>query len=884
MKAHHLDPSVAPQPPQPQRVNKLHKSATDAPPTSHPHPHPHHLQDAFTPVPSRNSVTPSLATTASSIDLPLPPQVGGAPHPRQQSRPTTPQGSAPSSSPHTTPGTPGSAGGMKAKKRSGLFGFGKSSRDGEAEPRGWVLGHHENVPYSIVGLLAGDTTPELWNPNGDTYVHLYPRAMQKAPSFRVHSAIFSSSRVLTQLAHGEQYTQPGAADPRQLQGDIQNMALGGQTPPITPQMQPYRHNGSDESGDSRMMESLELPPREIHLYMPLKIYSDGSRPVPGQALTKAQDDDLDTFVAIRNLFAFLVGQSLIGNERNQTVFSVFMKISELLGTYEFRNMDGSTFGEVASNSFDAYSEELGIADMRVGREKIIEALILAERLKSSSLYNEAFVHGVGKFDDIVALGNEKLSKYLSRRTIDRMANKARELDKRVDATNLCLREFDFTTLFYGIMNSKTADEGKIVRFGAWKASFVNMRKHIIPYYKLKYGAWPPKASSRKNDLETSGLNRLVLKEVYRDFSALYDYLVDRDNITTRIAAPVDDDDEDPEEPVPHAIRRIFAEYDSSSPPVKPCPPFDAPIIPNLNFIRSNLGQNAKKDAKANSAKLSSDDVRKLLDLSSNTDAPLTHPFIVAFREFEHKSAKHKNIKEIIDLRAGQWVFLYVVLQTLPLLVIDAPGLKYTEGVEYFISATPQSTSPWLQNDIVKNMYRVAGNNNMVEMPSDAIENSVEAIYRRSHMWTVATKWAEERGGFMQAKVEETLQLSDPNAAAGMDPSYAGLPMPGAPGSRPQSFSGPGGMLQAPSRPASPSGSAGSGRSYNKRASVIMMNTGGLEQLPMPPSMAMGGGGDSPVLGPRSRPPSQALDPSKTFDAILGGAGGGTSEKGGKKKK
>ena len=74
-----------------------------------------------------------------------------------------------------------------------------------------------------------------------------------------------------------------------------------------------------------------------------------------------------------------------------------------------------------------------------------------------------------------------------------------------------------------------------VRFQAWKKAFLAMRKHVMSHYKERYGSWPPKSSSKKNDFEESGLNRILLREVYQDFSDLYDMLVERKSLTTRTA-------------------------------------------------------------------------------------------------------------------------------------------------------------------------------------------------------------------------------------------------------------------------------------------------------------------------------------------------------------
>ena len=91
----------------------------------------------------------------------------------------------------------------------------------------------------------------------------------------------------------------------------------------------------------------------------------------------------------------------------------------------------------------------------------------------------------------------------------------------------------------------------------------------MQFYKNRYGAWPPKASSKKNDFEESGLNRVVAQELYHDFCNLYDMLVDKSNLTTRSVDVAAHDEKLAEDPSLHFLRQLMSEFDRSSPPVKP---------------------------------------------------------------------------------------------------------------------------------------------------------------------------------------------------------------------------------------------------------------------------------------------------------------------------
>lgn len=103
-------------------------------------------------------------------------------------------------------------------------------------------------------------------------------------------------------------------------------------------------------------------------------------------------------------------------------------------------------------------------------------------------------------------------------------------------------------------------------------------------------------------------------------------------------------------------------------------------------------------------------------------------------------------QDLVDQRIGYWLFLYVVLQSLPILVVDAPGLNFTEGVEgveYFLCEPPMGNPPWVEDRQVRKMWYeiTGGGGRVVELSADAVMFSVEATYHRSHCWLAAQRVA-----------------------------------------------------------------------------------------------------------------------------------------------
>lgn len=682
------------------------------------------------------------------------------------------------------------------------------------------------------------------------------------------------------------------------------------TPPLTPKGGESASVGSSRAS-RRSRDSLEDNQVQIHLHLPITLSMDVSATSLADAEQSLTEDDIETLIAVRNFFAFLVGQSLLATECRSSLFFVFLKIADILQLYSFTNLDCSTFGEVPSASFDNYIDELGLADVRSSREKTIDGLVLGERMRSETLYNEAFVHAVGRYDDTVALVEESGAvrvkfDMVSPLTRSRLERASIDLFHRQKSIETRLIDFEFPSIFAGILNSRTADERKTIRFGEWKDAFLATRKHVLHYYKQKFGSWPPKASSKKSTLQTSGLNRQVLRVLYKDFSDLYDLLVDRTSLTTRSAdATSEEDVDDPEVPVSRVLRRVFDEYDRSSPPVQPPVPFDVPLLPNLAAIRQDYGiGNSEKDLKARLKKLSEADVSALITTSSNPDTlalVTSSPFLSSMCLFEKKEARGLNVTGLVDLRAGLWIFLYAVLQALPMMVIDAPGLRYSKNVEYFLCQPPRSGIPWAhvqpsdgtQAGIAranaggrKSWYNIAGSSGMVNLPSDLIAHGVEGVYRRSHCWLVAAAWSNMPGianpqgrrdepGFIDAPLTSppviTENFSGSTSFLPRSQSSQWAPSIGA-HSRPpssawssaghRSSSGlelrdpsPAGPPRVGSRPASPN----RGRA---RDTVVAL---GLEALPLPAGAAP----ISPGYRRVSRDPSLGNpNEGKTFDDIF----------------
>lgn len=822
--------------------------------------------------------------------------------------------------------------GKRAKRRSWLPGAKGKSRvvsqqhDVGESVRAWVLADSHQIDYSLDAVLDGERVSadagragrnersadmtqisELWDerPEANMYVYLHHQSTGRGPQIKCHPFVVQSSQVLLDLlydhsaAHGvdgrnrlssERATRQ-ASLPSAEQAPRTSSLSYSEDAPATP-VRSGDHSGSDnESPRGESIRSYARTPPDFHLYFPVELARSTSDGAPGS------DAEAQKLVEARNLFAFLLGQPLVSTHLAPSIFNIFLAIGDALKKFGFYNLDGTTFGETVDASFGGCIAEMRLADVRLSREKTVESLLLAERMRSPSLYNEVFAHAVGKFASIQAL-NLPIFHELSQTTRLQLQNASRDLVRIQDAVNQRLADFEFPSMFSGIASSTSMDEAKVVRFKTWKANFLAMRRHVMTFYKNVYGQWPPKASTNKNLQHGPGLNRIVLQCLYTDLCALYDLLVDRTALTTRGMSESEDREDSASVTTPQAaaLRKLLSEYDRSSPPVQPPIPFDTPLIATMAVLEPRYNTMSPKDQhKLANRRLKSHELGLLQERSHNQGVDLQNPLVQSFRDFELKEGKGKSALELQEQRFGHWIFLYAVIQSLPLLVTDATGVQFTDGVEYFLCQAPVNSSPWVEDRgrMTKAWYGVAGGA-VVNMPSHTVENSVEAVYARSHCWHVAAALVESEAA--PAAVDEPpyvqcnfgdgmgpLELPPLFGEQELRPRSVGYDGVGSPSHRGRSRNG---SRQSNHRGSSawglerlPAGYDHSERPRSRGGSMVSPMTPlsrGTSPSYIPGGRAASRGGDSPR--------TTATKGESTFDAILDSMKGTGPEKDKKKTK
>jgi hypothetical protein len=563
-------------------------------------------------------------------------------------------------------------------------------------------------------------------------VHLFPRNSRFGPTFKLNAEHISSSSYLASLAHGQAQSsgssrhssvshRGGASfDPRtqRISANVPGGSSYGNSP---------NASHTDSSDDSRDRDARlgDLDVKEVHLYLPIDL-SNPTSPTLSEL-------DIQKLVLVRNLFAFLVGQSLVATHKYPTTFQVFVQIANLLLEYGFSNMDASTFGEVANSSFTCYAEELGLLDVRESPQKAVEGLILGERMRSSLLWNESFTHAVGRYSDIQQVASPLISS-LSPVAKQRVERAHMNLEKRLLRIHNQIADFDFPQVFSGIMNSRTVKEREIASFEHWKSGFNNTRRFFINHLKAKHKSWPPKRR-RGAGASVPAMNRNILQGFYQDLTVVYDLMVDRKHPSSRLMIfgrnfP------------PHmdrrieALRKVLQEYDQSGSPTYPVMPFDAPLLPRVAPNDDDVNNQPERVSKA--------ELATLLKASYNQDTiDSKHPFSQLWMSYEFKSTAGKHIDQVANFRLGSWLFIYCVIQALPMLTVDAPNVIFKEGVEYFLSEPPRGRLHWSKEGQQWEWFRDPLTGVVTQLAKDSVDLSDEAMYKLSHCWTQGVIWEKE---------------------------------------------------------------------------------------------------------------------------------------------
>ncbi|KAI1393044.1 uncharacterized protein F4822DRAFT_149139 [Hypoxylon trugodes] len=576
--------------------------------------------------------------------------------------------------------------------------------------------------------------PELWDPNGDVLVFFGRKGQlpRPNPSFRLSSHIIEATEsrfLLTLLREGSteedydtrMFTPPspiGAPPMLRPHGAHQhlgyNLGRNGQpTPPV--------------SEDTSLADSEGQISYEMYFPTP-----------PNLSKLEAHRHAITT----RNVFALLYHASLVG-------FSLLQALSDLLARLTaYMPQEADNVGTILK-----YLSARGIDDARNDPDIAVSILAWSEtpEVRWEEGWCEAFVHCAGMYSRLEACADFRSITPITRALLERACL---ETQLRVQAAEERLADYSFDDIW--LSNNQPV-------CGDARDSAERLRQFFINYYAKIHGDWPPpETNARTIEGEEMWLTRTLAREMQKDFGALYDYLVNRDIVwdesETRssrkwmmvsesnkpfkpdsIVLPLTDMliEFDNRMRFPHIPHPYPLVPESITPP---SPPSSASSrdrsrkdknIMNINTTRYGADDRINERR----AQLAYTEATNIYILGSDfTQSDLIENF-VKFEKTDQVGAVDPFVA-----RRGRWVLIYGILQTLASVSVDAPNVRYKDGVSYHLSPRFKGTKapPW----------------------KGASAPAAEACHELSHCWLAPRAWQNSASGGESAD-SDTSNSGDP---------------------------------------------------------------------------------------------------------------------------
>lgn len=525
--------------------------------------------------------------------------------------------------------------------------------------------------------------PELWDPNGDVLVY-FARDDQYGPkpppSFRLASHMLErtgSTYLEMLLNHGS------------LEGEGNfNM------PPS-----PYSSPGVKSAYPVRQPRYQQTPP----------ISENSSRGYEGQVSyelyfdspsDKSPNEVTRQHLTTRNVFALIYQVSLAGFNFFQTLTDLQERLEEWMPP----NADaaGMIIDYLVGKRFDDFRDNLSMATS-------VLAWSESRSVRWEEGWTDAFIHCCGMYSRLETCPDFRYVSSIARALLERASL---EMQVRVHEAETRLNDFDF-----GDMWPKMTDSNPPA-----KVAFDKLRDFFLNYYKSIEGRWPPLTPAA----EENWLNRTWAQRLQTDFSALYDYLVDRTVIW--------DGSEERSGRKWNIIRKGDRGFDTESLDLPftdilvafdnqnkfPHIPHPYCLVPEPMTPKKGSGDNLFKKSKQPEDKMASRKAALAYTNSTNVFL-LGSDFIKNDMVEEFIKYEKDSYSVYVDphaARRGRWVLIYGILQVLASVSVDSPNLHYEDGVSYHLSPKLQGTPPWVKNR----------------------PNPPEADPTRSHCWTVEKSW------------------------------------------------------------------------------------------------------------------------------------------------
>ncbi|KAK4131501.1 hypothetical protein BT67DRAFT_364740, partial [Trichocladium antarcticum] len=535
--------------------------------------------------------------------------------------------------------------------------------------------------------------PELWDPNGDVLVFFGQKDQSPWPnaSFRLSSHIIEATEsryLITLLREGlveEDMHTPCEQEPSGS-GDFR-----GSGPPTPP--------GSEDNSVSDVDGQISY-----EMYFPTP--PNMSKP-----------DQLRHHITTRNVFALLYHSSLVGLSLHQALSDLHARLESYM-PHESDNV-----GTIAN-----YISSRGLDDVRDDAETAVGLLAFSEGsgVRWEEGWRESFLHCAGNYARLERWADFSRLSPITRALLERGHL---EMQLRVQAAEERLAAFQYGDMWPAAV-AVTANASGPVTAAPAKAAADRLERFLVQYYAREFGSWPPlpvpqDAGHRAVGVARGGdegegvwLTRTVAQLLQRDAAALYDYLVDRnvswDESEARAsrkwmmvaAGDAGFESDTPDLP----MTDMLIEFDNK---------YRFPHIPHpYPLVPESIPPLGSRVAAEHRIQLAYTEATNLCALDSES---LHSDLIDAFAKFE--KTDHIGETDPATARRGRWVLVYGILQTLAGVAVDAPNVRYSDGVAYHLSPRLKGVRmpPWKSG-------------------RSSFRNPHEAAHELSHCWTVPETW------------------------------------------------------------------------------------------------------------------------------------------------
>jgi hypothetical protein len=214
---------------------------------------------------------------------------------------------------------------------------------------------------------------------------------------------------------------------------------------------------------------------------------------------------------------------------------------------------------------------------------------------------------------------------------------------------------------------------------AAKVHMDRFRSFLHTYYIESHGFWPPSGFA-----SSFSLRRSLYRSMYKEFRALYQYLVDLSS------TPSDLQNTQPAQGricTWQSVRGFDTRYRLET------LPHPLPLLPKLPEYSAPLGFTIRKRRMEREARYAA--LARSLSDASNLDRDLTKSRLVrCYTQFEKQTIDTSDTVDPVEGRKVRWILIYAIFQILASVISAPKEVTHADGLSYPLCCQRPKTMPW----------------------------------------------------------------------------------------------------------------------------------------------------------------------------------------------